>query len=304
MNQVKKQDLQYVVAVDDSTCAKHALNWADFIANPKDKLAIIHSYDTEIQASIVKDRYTKFPKQNSDRYSLEILDDKRYNVDQRIKHYVNAGQQQTVDILVTGLYGKTYENLEKDDKTSLVGSTSDLSLRSARCSSFFVRREVAIPENQDALKMCVGVDGSQNSLHAFEFAIKLLSPNNTLYVVHIETEYSNNDELPQQYRSKNVINDYTKYIQQAKQKLDFKVNIEIKLIEGSIKISDALCKFAADNKCHILCVGADGMTAHCNKQPILGSVSDECVKDCECNIIVTQVNEYNATPRASFSNNF
>ena len=128
------------------------------------------------------------------------------------------------------------------------------------------------------MKICVGVDGSQNSRHAFETAVKLLAPGNTLYVVHIETEYSNNDNLPQQYRSKNVMSDYTNYAKEAEKQLGFKVNILIKLIEGTIKISDGLVKFAADNGCQILCVGADGMTAYCNKQPILGSVSDECVK--------------------------
>jgi len=290
-----KQDLKYVVAVDDSDCAKHALRWADFLANPNDELTIIHSLENKEKLACVKERYSKYPKRNSKRYTLEILDDERYDIGQRIKHFVNAGHKKSADILVTGLYGKSYE---ENNKEHHVGSTSDLSLRSARCSSLFVRREVRYPDSQSKLKLVVGVDGSQNSRHAFDFAVKLMAANNTLYVVHIQTEYSQN--MPEQYKSENVIKNYTKYVENAQKELGFKVSMEVKLIQGSIKISNALCKFAKDNKCHVLCVGADGMTAHCNKQPILGSVSDECVKDCECNIIVTQINEYNSTtPRGT-----
>eukprot|EP00483_Globobulimina_turgida_P000955 UN00957 len=233
----KKKSLQYVVAVDDSNCARNAFAWADFVANTKDKITILHSYDTDNQLAVVNDRYGKYPKANSQRYAVEILNDEYYDMDQRIKHFVNAGQKQSVDILVTGYHGKTYED---GVKKSHFGSTSDLSLRSARCSSFFVR-DLQVPENQGELKIAVGVDGSQNSVHAFEFAKQILAPNNTLYVVHIQTEYSNNKQIPEQYKSQNVIKNYTKYIEEAQKELAFDVSMEIKLLEGVIKISDGLC---------------------------------------------------------------
>lgn len=303
----KKEGLQYVVAVDESFCAKHAFRWARFLANPKDQVTIVHSLATKEMTACVQQRYGKYPKENAKKYTLKILgddeDEQGQDVDQRIKQYVNKGQQQTVDILVTGLYGATYEqNGNKKECKNIVGSTSDLSLRSARCSSFFVRREVDIPEDQSKLRICVGVDGSQNSVHAFEFALRLLAPNNTLFVTHISSEYTN-PEVPKQYWSENVIKNYTERIENSRKALGFEVKIKMESIKA-VKISDGLCKFAADQKCDILCVGADGMTAHCNKQPILGSVSDECVKDCQCNIIVTQVNEYCSTPRGSFQRSF
>eukprot|EP01083_Nonionella_stella_P196363 722606_1 len=293
-----KRNLQYVVAVDESNCARNALRWADFLANKNDKINIVHSYEKKENAALVSERYGKYPKRNNERFSLEILDDECYNMGQRIKHYVNKGQKQIIDMLVTGYHGVSYE---EDNSEPHIGSTSDLSLRSARCSSFFVKKDLEVPEDQSKLKIVVGVDGSQNSVHAFEFAKQLLAPNNTIYIVHIQTEYSNKNEIPDQYKSENVIKNYTKHVEEAKKELGFKVTMEIKLVKGTVKISHALCKFVEDNKCHILCVGADGMTAYCNKQPILGSVSDECVKDCPCNTIVTQVNEYNATPRGSFN---
>lgn len=311
----KKEGLQYVVAVDESFCAKHAFRWARFLSNPKDKVTIVHSKSNEEMVACVEQRYGKYPKEDAEKYSLKILgqneDEQGQDVNQRIKHFVNKGQQQSVDILVTGLYGATYECKRKDAKkqkgaqkdcTNIVGSTSDLSLRSARCSSFFVRREVDIPEDQSKLRICVGVDGSQNSLHAFEFALRLLAPNNTLFVTHISSaKYG--AEVPKQYWSVNVIKNYTERIENSRKALGFAVTIKMESIEA-VKISDGLCKFAADQKCDILCVGADGMTAHCNNKPILGSVSDECVKDCQCNIIVTQVNEYCSTPRGSFQRSF
>lgn len=301
LDNIGKQNMHYVVAVDDSNCALHALRWADFMAKKNDKLSIIHAFETEHQSKVVLDRYPKYPKKDPKRYSLEILNNKQFDPDQRIKHYVNTTQKQSVDLLVTGLYGKTYEFQIKNGKKATVGSTSDLSLRSARCSSLFVHHNIPVPNDQNELKICCGVDGSANSRHSFQTAISLLNKNNTLYVVHIETEYSNIDNsLPQQYQSQNVIKDYKKLAQDMQKNLGFKVDIQVKLIEGAINISDALIGFAKDNGCHILCVGADGMTAYCNKQPILGSVSDECVKTSKCNIIVSQINEFNSTPRESY----
>eukprot|EP01083_Nonionella_stella_P277590 943649_1 len=165
---------------------------------------------------------------------------------------------------------------------------------------FFVRRDMIIPENQSELRIMIGVDGSQNSLHAFRFAIQILAPNNQLHIVHVKTEYKD-DSIPEQYQSVNVVKNYQKYIEEAQKELGFKVSMKVETIENTVQISDALCNYAAKNGCHILCVGADGMTAYCNKQPILGSVSDECVKKCKCNIIVTQINEFNCTPRGSLS---
>mmetsp|Transcript_32213 Transcript_32213/g.51652 ORF Transcript_32213/g.51652 Transcript_32213/m.51652 type:complete len:308 (-) Transcript_32213:12-935(-) len=289
----KRANLHYVVAVDDSKCSRHAFAWADFIANKQDKMSIIHSFDNDIQMKCVSEMYSKFPKQNQQRYRFQVLDDEDQTLDQRIKHFVNAGKKESVDLLVTGLWGRGFE---ENNTKSHIGSTSDLSLRAARCSSFFVRKGVPIPENQADLRIMVGVDGSQNSLHSFEFATRLLAPNNSLCVVHVKTEYTKQADIPEQYRSANVIQNYTKCIEEAKQRLGFKFAVKITMIEDTVQISDALSEYALKNKCQIVCVGADGMTAHCNNKPILGSVSDECVKRCKCNIIVTQINEYNATP--------
>jgi len=308
----KEEGLQYVVAVDESFCAKHAFRWARFLANPKDQVTIVHSMATKDSVACVQQRYGKYPKEDAKKYTLRILgqdadneEEQALSVEERIKHYVNKGQQQTVDILVTGLYGATYEqngNKNKKGCKNIVGSTSDLSLRAARCSSFFVRREVDIPEDQSKLRICVGVDGSQNSEHAFATAVRLLAPNNTLFVAHVTTEYTNAD-VPKEYWSVNVIKKYTQRIEESRKALGFEVTIKMESIEA-VKISDGLCKFAEEKKCDILCVGADGMTAHCNNKPILGSVSDECVKDCQCNIIVTQINEYCSTPRGGFQRTF
>lgn len=144
------------------------------------------------------------------------------------------------------------------------------------------------------------MDGSENSKHAFNFALRLLAPKNSLYVVHVVTDTSNEVDVPEQYRSKNVFANYSKKIEEAKEILGFEVSMEMKMIDGEVNISAGLCKFAKDNGCQIMCVGADGMSAHCNGKLLLGSVSDECVKDCECNIIVTQINDFCSTPRKSF----
>eukprot|EP00484_Ammonia_sp_Unknown_P000794 CAMPEP_0197021474 /NCGR_PEP_ID=MMETSP1384-20130603/2359_1 /TAXON_ID=29189 /ORGANISM="Ammonia sp." /LENGTH=325 /DNA_ID=CAMNT_0042449307 /DNA_START=156 /DNA_END=1133 /DNA_ORIENTATION=+ len=300
----KRENLQFVVAVDDSSCARNAFKWADFIAQEHDKLIIIHSAETESSTKRVHEVYSKYVKQDHKRYALQILKDADSNVDQRILRFVNNSHKQSVELLVTGLYGRTFEKLGKHpNKKSVAGSTSDLSLRSARCSSFFVRRDVIVPEDQSKLVLMVAVDGSENSLHAFECATRLMSANNTLYVVHIKTEYAESvqAQIPEIYRSENVIKNYQRLVEETQNALGFKVKMEVKLLEKALKIPDALCKFAAENKCHVLFVGADGMTAHCNKQPILGSVSDECVTDSPCNVIVTQLNEMNSTPRGSFS---
>lgn len=304
-----KEGLNYVVAVDESNCAKHAFRWARFVANPKDKVTIIHSFTEKLMQKCVEERYTKYAKDGSGKFQLQMLgscdDKKQDDPNQRITKFVNE-KKPTVDMLVTGMYGATHEKKQPDfkmadqDKKSKVGSTSDLSLRRAQCSSFFVRREVDIPDDQNLLKICVGVDGSLNSRHAFEFALKLLAPKNKLYLVHVVTDNVNEAEVPEQYRSKNVYTNYVKKIEEAQRELGFEVSMEMKMVEGMINISDALCKFAKDNGCQILCVGADGMSAHCNGKAILGSVSDECVKDCECNVIVTQINQYCSTPRKSF----
>merc|ERR1712173_198707 len=265
-----------------------------------DKITLIHSLETEDQAACVKEQYAKYPKENNKRFAFKLLDDEDQSVGHRLMAYVNTDQKKKVDLFVTGLYGRTYEQYEKNEKKHHVGSKSDLSLRATQCPSLFVRREVPIPDGQNSLKIVVGVDGSQNSQHAFQFATRLLEPGNTLHVVHIETEFGNNKSVPDDYLSANVIKNYKQFIEEKKKELGFKVNMNIHLIEDTVKISDALCSFAEKNGCQVLCVGADGMTAWVNKQPIIGSVSDECVKDCKCNVIVSQINEVSTTPRGSF----
>merc|ERR1711972_906360 len=128
--------------------------------------------------------------------------------------------------------GPNFKKADRDKK-SKVGSTSDLSLRRAQCSSFFVRREVDIPDEQNALRICMGVDGSMNSRHAFEFALKLLAPKNTLYLVHVGTTGNvNEDQVPEQYRSKNVYTNCVKAIEEAQKELGFEVTMEMKMVEG------------------------------------------------------------------------
>jgi len=308
-----KSALKYVVAVDGSNCAKHAFRWGRFLANPNDRVTIIHSFATELQRKCVEERYTKYTEDGSGKFQLEILhnaDDKKPDdPDERITKFVNAGNGPSVDVLVTGIYGTSFEEKQPDFKgtdkgcKSTVGSTSDLSLRRAQCSSFFVRREVDIPRDQHALKICVGVDGSQNSRHAFDFALRVLAPKNTLFVIHIASEHPDDANVPEQYRSENVKANYLRRMEEAQKTLGFEVAMEMKMVEGTVKISDGLCEFAKESGCHILCVGADGMTAHCEGRAILGSVSDECVKDAACNVIVTQINDYCSTPRGSFYRN-
>eukprot|EP01083_Nonionella_stella_P035603 97129_1 len=114
IKQKPKDSLQYEVAVDGSNCARQAFIWADFIANKNDNWSIIHSLERDNNLKIVKDRYEKkYVQQNRKRYGLIILDDDRYNLEQIIKHYINAGEQQNLDLLVTGLWGAGFEDYDK-----------------------------------------------------------------------------------------------------------------------------------------------------------------------------------------------
>ena len=125
----QSKNLQYVVAVDDSACARHAAQWADFLANPNDTITLVHSVETENQTALIKQRYAKYPEDNKKRFALKILDDEDQTVGQRLKAFCNGGTKEKVDLLVTGLYGRTYEQYEKNEKKHNIGSKSDLSLR-------------------------------------------------------------------------------------------------------------------------------------------------------------------------------
>lgn len=149
-----------------------AFHWTAFLANPNDKITILHSHENEIESKIVQDRYQKYPKENAKRYKLCIRDSNNSNTNERILDYVNNNRYGKIDFLCTGMVGNRVENQnnnnskQKNLRGSRFGSTADLSLRSAKCSSIFCKRSMDIPE-QNELKIVVGVDGSENSKNAF-----------------------------------------------------------------------------------------------------------------------------------------
>ena len=98
----------FVVAVDDSSCSKRAMEWADYLANKNDELHVIHVNDPKSNLERVQKYYKNYESEHGSKITFEILR-KVNHTDDTIKSYVNDPDK-LIDYLVTGLYGASFEN--------------------------------------------------------------------------------------------------------------------------------------------------------------------------------------------------
>ena len=187
------------------------------------------------------------------------------------------------DLLVVGFVGRKGP---KSDPT-ILGSCVDYSIRSAACTSLIVKKQ-PVSSADGVHRFVVGVDGSKSSHHAFSECLRVMDRVvDEVSVVHF---YTSNQTAQETARSADLIQQYNAALSEVGCK-----NGKAQLCEKQIgtSLGRALCDFAYENDCGILCVGADGMKAFIegNAENHLGSVSDYCVKNSKCCVMVSQINK-------------
>ena len=182
-----------------------------------------------------------------------------------------------------------YSEDKTDNHTGIIGSTADMSLRATKATSIFVRRNIMVPAKNEDLRIVVGIDGSQNSDNAYYNSLRLLVPGCTLYLAHVNFSGGNSDDIPEKFKTKNVLKKYRDIANKMTEKQ--KSKIEVVELTGDV-VSNILCDFVDKVKAQILIVGCDGMSAFAKGKKMLGSVSDRCVQKANAVVIVSQINEY------------
>ena len=137
-------------------------------------------------------------------------------------------------------------------------------------------------------RFVVGVDGSKSAHHAFVECLRVMDRVvDEIFVVHF---YTRNQTPQESARSAELIKQYTLALSEVGCR-----NSKAQLCEKQIgtSLGRALCDFAQENECGILGVGADGMKAFIegNTAHQLGSVSDYCVRNAKCSVMVSQINK-------------
>jgi len=98
-----------------------------------------------------------------------------------------------------------------------------------------------------------------------------------LYVVYI----SPNGEVSKEFHEKFQFREDMKELK----------NYKFEVLQGT-GVAKKLVDFCNEKNAHFLLVGADEMETWVEKEEMLGSISDDCVRDSECFVITTQLNVY------------
>jgi nucleotide-binding universal stress UspA family protein len=260
------------VGVDGSEIAHIAFLCASYLRKPEDKLAVFHisspdkdylPYD--LQPSYIAENYdnlliSSIPK---DRRSITITEKKKgQSTKGAVCEYINNAEEKT-DFLVVGCAGRKGP---KSDPT-ILGSTTDYSLRSAHCSSIIVKKKMekfATSEKRTKAKFMACVDGSDNSHKAYTEACRIAHDADDLIILHIySAEQQDNN------------NDGTTKSDDIRKKYGDLGRGEVKIVdkEGGSTIAQQILNVATEEEVDFVVVGADGMSAYLNGMPQLGSVS-------------------------------
>ncbi len=207
----------------------------------------------------------------------------RYANDRSWPDGIDGPTHRKPDVLVVGFIGRKGP---KQDPT-ILGSCVDYSIRAAACTSLIAKKRLVFPLKKNTQKYCVAVDGSAASHHGFVETLRIM--NRDVDEILVVTFYSANRTRETAKKDTELITQYKLALGEVGCKRG-----EVKLVEKEVGVSlgRAISAFAFENDISILCVGADGMQAFAEGRTStqLGSVSDYCVKNAKCSVLVAQVN--------------
>lgn len=214
---------------------------------------------------------------------MEMVESMRVEAPRRetLLKYVN-GLRPPGDFLVVGVTGSKGP---KADRTVL-GSTTDLSLRGALMSAIVVKNKTGTKDGSK--RFMVGVDGSHRALVTVKAVQELAGPEDSIAIVHVFNSASQGD-LSEAFKVSGVKHFYSDFIKQ-----DSRCSFSTVDTTGESFPSLAAALVAQphedDEATAFLAVGADGMSAFAaGKQSVnLGSFTEYVVKHSEVNVIVVQ----------------
>ena len=251
------------VGVDGSEIAHMAYQCAAYLRKPEDKIDVFHistpgkdylPYD--LQPDYIKENYDNLLISSvpEDRRTVTIVEKKTgQSTKGAVCEYINNADEKT-DFLVVGCAGR------KGPKTdpTILGSTTDYSLRAAHCSCIIVKKKMekfAEAEKRSKAKFMACVDGSDNSHKAYTEACRIAFDTDELIILHIysaEEAEVNDDGIT---KADEITKKYTDLGRGT-----------VKIVEkmGGTSISKQILQVATDEEVDFVVVGADGMGAYLN----------------------------------------
>jgi nucleotide-binding universal stress UspA family protein len=156
-------------------------------------------------------------------------------------------------------------------------------------------------------KVLVAIDGSEQSMHAANFAISIARKYEAkliaLYVFYSQLGYAYASYLNKLEDSPsldaildsakqdasqwfNIINYNTAQVNSASDKNRYTLTLENDIIVTSTSISASIIDYAVDNMINLIVIGTRGRSGI--KKVLLGSVASEVVRDSRCPVLVVK----------------
>ena len=278
------------VGVDGSEIAHLAFQTALHLRKGDDTVSVVHVSDSaksylpyDLQPDYIKQTYEVILTGNvpSQKYNVDVVGKREgQSTKGAVCQYVNEGASSKVDLFVVGCAGR------KGPKTdaTVLGSTTDYSLRSAHCTSVIVNKhivEFATAKERRPASFLVCVDGSKNSENAYKEAARLAHKGDKVVVVHI-VEDEEEDGFGGLSNAEEV---QAKFVEEhGCESFEF-----VEKVAGR-PLAQQICDMAWDREVDFVVVGADGMTAFKEGRNQLGSVSEFVVKNAKCGgVVITEV---------------
>jgi nucleotide-binding universal stress UspA family protein len=292
--------LKYCIAVDGSELSLRTFHTAAALRNPGDPMTVLHIADDskdylpyDLRPSSIREQYdvecvgrvSRAAPANRDTPTSPLqFPTSEYSIVVKSKHlgqttreavlaFVNDGD---FDVFCVGMVGRKGP---KDDPTVL-GSTSDYSLRGAHCTAVVVKgRGAEVPKVSTFLVAC---DGSVKSQFCLQQVLRMGNEKDVIIAVHVAP--ADQEGLPEEFRRAAVEEGVTKVIGD-----DPRCSLKVLDEDRDSSIADVLSEYALENSVDYIAMGADGVSAFAaGKKVGLGSVSDRLVKIARCSVIVTQ----------------
>jgi len=284
----RTQPLNWLVAVDGSPSSWAAWDAVLYLLDPKqDQLTTVtvvddreddsHGFQEDIEKELKKAN-TGMPEENLKTAFVEKKKDTKTTV-------VQYGAKCNADLLAVGVHGRRMKRRDSVEDVALriLGSTSDFSLRTFPKTSVIAKSSFEKPEKGKAIWVC-GVDGSINSQNGYKIARQLMVEGDYIYVVHVKPVVAVKESSHKEFRPENISAKYKELLQDDKYG-------EFLIIDSGDEVPAVLSEFIEQKGAHFVSVGADGMGAFMKGTRIMGSVSDNLVKDTKtATCIISQIN--------------
>ena len=277
------------VGVDGSEIAHMAFQTALFLRQPEDKIDVFHvsspakdylPYD--LQPDYIAENYDNMliASVPSDRRSVSIFEKKDgQSTKGAVCEYINNAEQKT-DFLVVGCAGRKGP---KSDPT-ILGSTTDYSLRQAHCSSIIIKKKMekfATSDKRPKGKFMACVDGSDNSHKAYLETCRLAYETDDVVILYIYSAEAQTGHDDGESKADDITKKYEEFGRGT-----------VKIVQkvSGTTIGKQILSIAEEEEVDFVVVGADGMSAYLNgtKNP-LGSVSDYIAKHAKMGAVITEV---------------